>query len=124
MRKLLSSIFLSLTLLVTPALAVTTVTPTIPPHVQEVCPNGTSTYEDGLTSFTSKANELGGSFLSLVKFDDGSFVSIWDFRNAPDVDQSTPFFVLVFGSNHCFATSVWFSQQQVQDTFGIVLAIN
>ena len=123
MHKFLTSVFLSLALL-TPALAITTVTPTIPPIVKEICPNGTSKYEDGLESFTAKANELGGSFLSLINFDDGSFVSIWDFRNAPDVDPATPFFVLVFDPNRCFATSVWFSQQQVQDAFGIVLAGN
>lgn len=122
MHKFLTSIFLSLAILVTPALAVTASTPTVPSVEKEVCPNGTPKYEDGLEKLTAKANELGGSFLSTVTFHDGSFVSIWDMRNAPDVDPVTPFFVLIFDPSHCYDSSLWFSQQQVQDAFGIILA--
>jgi len=117
--KFLASIFTVLTLAscaVSPAMAVpsTTEVPTT------TCPNG-STYEEGLSAFTASANSLGGEFLAVKTFDDGSFVSIWDFRSS-DVDPETPFLILVFDPNHCFMTSVWFSQQQVQGSFGVVLA--
>lgn len=120
MAKLLASIFTALTLAscaASPAMAIPTTTE-VP---AATCPNG-STYEEGLSTFTASANSLGGEFLAVKTFDDGSFVSIWDFRSSSDVDPETPFFILVFDPNHCYTTSVWFSQQQVQDAFGIVLA--
>lgn len=109
MVKFLTSIFLTLTLLTTPVLAGS-------------CPGGASNYEEGFSTFEEGATIQGGSFLAEQNFDDGSLISIWDFRDNPDVDPVTPFFVLIFDPSHCYDSSLWFSQQQVQDAFGIILA--